>query len=65
MMVIGIDPHKRSHTCGAVQELTGRAVGVRTAGARVEDLDAVLVWARGLEGERVGDGRRPACLGAL
>jgi transposase len=53
MMVIGIDPHKRSHTCGAVAESTGRAVAVRTAGARVEDLDAVLVWARGLDGERV------------
>jgi len=53
MIVIGVDAHKRSHTCVAVGELTGRRLQARTAAARDEGHGQLLEWARGLDRERV------------
>jgi transposase len=53
MIVIGVDAHKRSHTCAAVEELTGRRVQVRTAAATDDGHGQLLVWARELDSERV------------
>jgi transposase len=52
MIVIGVDAHKRTHTCAAVQELTGREVETRTAAARDAGHGRLLEWARAL-GEQV------------
>src|SRR5437588_5618132 len=53
MIVLGVDAHKRSHTCAAVQALTGRELGIRTVPAREAGHEAVLRWARKLDRERV------------
>jgi len=53
MIVIGVDAHKRSHTCVAVEELTGRRIQTRTATARDDGHGELLVWARELDPERV------------
>jgi transposase len=53
MIVIGVDAHKRTHTCVAVGELTGRQIQARTAAASDEGHGQLLVWARGLKDERV------------
>jgi transposase len=54
MIVIGIDAHKRSHTCVAVHDGTGRRLAARTVPARDDGLRAMLGWARRLDGgERV------------
>jgi transposase len=53
MMVLGCDPHKRSITCRAVQAPSGVARAVKTAGACADGFDALLVWARALDAERV------------
>jgi transposase len=53
MIVIGVDAHKRSHTCAAVEELTGRRVEVRTAHATDDGHGQLLEWARGVHPERV------------
>jgi transposase len=53
MIVIGVDAHKRTHTCAAVAELTGRRVAMRTVAAREAGLGAMLTWARGLDDARV------------
>ncbi|MEV4297719.1 hypothetical protein [Microbispora rosea] len=44
MMVIGIDPHKRTHTAVAVDEV-GRKKGERTVRARDEGHIQLLAWA--------------------
>jgi transposase len=53
MIVIGVDAHKRSHTCVAVGELTGRQIQTRTLPARDDGHGQLLEWARGLDSERV------------
>jgi transposase len=52
MIVIGADTHKQSHTVGAV-EPTGRLVADKTVKAKRRSFDDLLVWARGLDRERV------------
>ena len=47
--MLGADTHKRSHTIGAVGELTGRVVADTTVRATQRAFEQVLVWARGLE----------------
>jgi transposase len=54
MIVLGADTHKRSHTIAAVAAATGELLGewtVPVVGRR--GFDALVVWARGLDGERV------------
>jgi hypothetical protein len=52
MIVLGADTHKQSHTVGAV-EPAGRLVASKTFKAKRRSLDDLLIWARGLDGERV------------
>jgi transposase len=53
MIVIGVDAHKATHTCAAVQEMTGRQKAIRTVPARDQGHGQLLDWARGLSRERV------------
>jgi transposase len=59
MVVIGIDPHKRSHTAVAVDEV-GRRLGQLTVSSRPEGLLRLWAWAAGFGPDRrwaVEDGR--------
>ena len=55
MIVIGADTHKRTHTCGAVDAVTGRVLAERTLTARARRgaSTTLLRWARALDAERV------------
>jgi len=53
VIVIGVDPHKRSHTAAAVERATGELVGERTVAARERGQGELLAWARSLDRERV------------
>jgi transposase len=53
MIVIGADTHKASHTVGAVDAATGRAMADVTVRAKRRAFDDLLVWARDLGSERV------------
>ena len=53
MIVLGADTHKRSHTIAAVSAATGELVGEQTVQVGAKGFAALLVWARGLGGERV------------
>src|SRR5215210_3056741 len=53
MIVLGADAHKRSHTIAAVSATTGELVGEKTVQVGAKGFAALLVWARGLGGERV------------
>src|SRR3954466_562 len=53
MIVIWADTHKQSHTVGAVDAARGRALADRTVKAKRRSFEDLLVWARGLDGERV------------
>jgi transposase len=48
MIVIGADTHKSSHTFVAVDEATGRQIGVRTVASSSAGVLDGLCWARGL-----------------
>jgi len=50
MMVVGVDPHKQSHTAVAVDEL-GRKQAHKTVRARKDGHLQLLAWARGLARE--------------
>jgi transposase len=47
MMVIGVDPHKGSHTAAAVDEL-GRKIGHKTVPARRDGHRELIAWGRAL-----------------
>jgi len=53
MMVLGADTHKRSHTIAAVAAVTGELRGEKTVAVGARGFGALLIWARGLDGERV------------
>jgi transposase len=53
MMVIGTDPHKRQHTCAAVEAATGELRSSETVGASGPGQEALLAWGRGLGAGRV------------
>src|SRR4051812_33033830 len=53
MIVLGADAHKRSHTIAAVSAATGELLGAQTVAVGVRGFGALLVWARGLQPERV------------
>ncbi len=60
MIVIGIDPHKQTHTAVAVEQATGRVLGELTVKARTPGFERLVTWARSLDVERlfaVEDGR--------
>ena len=53
MIVIGIDPHKQSHSAAAVEGGSGELRGERTVGARRQGHEQLLAWARALGSERL------------
>ena len=53
MIVLGADTHKRSHTIAAVAAATGELLGEQTVQVGRRGFDALLRWARSLDGERV------------
>jgi transposase len=53
VIVIGVDPHKQSHTGAAVERATGELRGERTVRARQAGQEQLLAWARGLGDERL------------
>jgi transposase len=60
VIVIGIDPHKQTHTAVAVDRATGAELAELTVRARTPGFERLVAWARDLDGERlfaVEDGR--------
>src|SRR5215213_7148327 len=53
MIVLGADTHKRSHTVAAATVATGEVRDQRTVPVGRGGFDALLQWARRLDGERV------------
>jgi transposase len=53
MIVLGADTHKSSHTIAAVKGATGQVLGDQTIQVGARGFAALLIWARGLAGERV------------
>jgi len=53
VIVIGLDPHKRSHTATAVEHVTGELRTEKTVPAREQGHAELLFWARGLAEERL------------
>lgn len=51
-MLLGIDPHKKSHTIVALPAATGEVRGELTVGAGERGHEQLLAWARGLSAER-------------
>lgn len=60
MIVIGIDPHKQTHTAVAIDRATGQVLAELTVRARTPGFERLVAWARRLDPERlfaVEDGR--------
>ena len=57
MVIVGVDAHKATHTCVAIDS-TGRIVGQKTVPATTDGHDAALRWARQSFGARADLGRR-------
>ena len=60
MIVVGIDPHKQTHTAVAVNAATGQVLAELTVKARTPGFERLVMWARGFDHERtfaVEDGR--------
>ena len=53
MIVIGVDPHKQTHTAAAVEAALGELLDERTVKARQPGHQQLLAWARSLGGERL------------
>jgi transposase len=53
VIVIGVDPHKQSHSAAALAGGTGEVGGERTVEARRRGHEQLLGWARSLGGERL------------
>jgi transposase len=53
VIVVGIDPHKQTHTAVAVDGVTGEVRGERTVRARRGGYEQLVTWARSLDDERV------------
>jgi transposase len=52
MIVIGIDPHMKTHTAVAVEAASGRRLAEKTVAADAQGHEQLLLWARGLGPER-------------
>jgi transposase len=53
MIVVGIDPHKKSHTAVAIDAVTATPRGEITVSSGKVGHDRLLSWARGLDGEHL------------
>jgi len=54
VIVVGIDPHKQSHTAVAISAVTGEIVGERTVSARDAGHMRLVGWLVGMQVTRVG-----------
>jgi transposase len=64
MIVIGVDPHKQTHTAAAVDRQTGELLGELTVKGNEEGHARLLEWARELDAERgfaLEDCRQVSC----
>lgn len=52
MIVVGIDPHMKTHTAVALDASTGRSVGDKTVPCTSEGYALLLSWVRGLDEQR-------------
>ena len=52
MIVVGIDPHMKTHTAVALDVATGRSVGEKTVACTVDGQNLLLAWAHRLDEER-------------
>jgi transposase len=52
VIVLGIDPHKKSHTAVALEAATGELLGEHTVPATERGHERLLAWARSLSPER-------------
>ena len=52
MIVIGIDPHMKTHTAVALDAATGRTIAEKTVATDEDGHNALLVWARSLSDDR-------------
>lgn len=60
MIVVGIDPHMKTHTAVALDAVTGRSIASKTVACDERGHDALLLWARSLGPDRyfaIEDGR--------
>jgi transposase len=60
VIVVGIDPHKQTHTAVAIDAATGRVLAELTVRARTQGFERLVEWARALDEHRrfaVEDGR--------
>jgi transposase len=53
VIVIGVDPHKQSHTGAAIESASGELRGERTVKARTHGHEQLLEWGRSLASERL------------
>jgi transposase len=53
VIVIGVDPHKQTHTAAAVEAAVGVLRGERTVVARQRGHEQLLAWGRELDAERL------------
>ncbi|MHB8761762.1 MAG: IS110 family transposase [Coriobacteriia bacterium] len=53
MIVIGVDPHMKTHTAAALDAATGRSIGEKTVACTETGHDELLCWARRLDPARV------------
>src|SRR3954453_3295790 len=53
MIVLGADTHKSSHTIAAIDTATGQVLGDKTVAVGARGFAALVIWARGRDGERV------------
>ena len=53
MIVVGVDPHKKTHTAVGVNSSIGELVDELTVMARKAGHEQLLQWARGLDDERL------------
>jgi len=53
VIVVGIDPHKQTHTAVAVDAATGRMLAELTVKARTPGFERLVAWARELDAERL------------
>jgi transposase len=52
MIVVGIDPHMKTHTAVALDATTGRPLGEKTVSCHERGRGSLLVWARSLSAAR-------------
>jgi transposase len=52
MIVIGIDPHMKTHTAVALDAVTGRSLGEKTVNCDERGRESLLTWARCLSADR-------------